>query len=56
MPVHAPRSVPPRPVVRVQARNIAVVIVGFPATPLLLSRARLCISAAHSREHLEVAL
>ena len=29
---------------------------GFPATPLLLSRARVCISAAHSREDLAAAL
>eukprot|EP00850_Spirogloea_muscicola_P002630 SM000010S04268 [mRNA] locus=s10:648149:651787:+ [translate_table: standard] len=34
-------------------RNVAVVVVGFPATPLLLSRARICISAAHTREDLE---
>jgi hypothetical protein len=33
-----------------------VVVVGFPATPLLLSRARVCISAAHSREDLAAAL
>lgn len=37
-------------------RNVAVVVVGFPATPLLLSRSRVCISAAHSREDLEFAL
>jgi hypothetical protein len=30
--------------------------VGFPATPLLLSRARVCISAAHSRDDLAAAL
>lgn len=29
---------------------------GFPATPLLLSRARVCISAAHEREDLAAAL
>ncbi|KAG6543374.1 hypothetical protein Mapa_015288 [Marchantia paleacea] len=34
-------------------RNVAVVTVAFPATPLLLSRARICISAAHTREDLE---
>ncbi len=34
-------------------RHIAMVIVGFPATPVLLTRARLCISAAHSREDLD---
>lgn len=33
-----------------------MVVVGFPATPLLLSRARVCISAAHSREDLAAAL
>jgi hypothetical protein len=38
------------------ARHLAVVVVGFPATPLLLSRARVCISAAHTREDLAAAL
>lgn len=37
-------------------RNVAVVVVGFPATPLLVSRARVCISAAHTRDDLEYAL
>lgn len=37
-------------------RNVAVVVVGFPATPLLLGRTRVCISASHSREDLEAAL
>eukprot|EP00252_Welwitschia_mirabilis_P008974 TRINITY_DN21243_c0_g1_i1.p1 TRINITY_DN21243_c0_g1~~TRINITY_DN21243_c0_g1_i1.p1 ORF type:complete len:364 (-),score=73.11 TRINITY_DN21243_c0_g1_i1:27-1022(-) len=37
-------------------RNIAVVTVAFPATPLLLARARICISASHTREDLELAL
>ncbi|KAF8762461.1 hypothetical protein HU200_009426 [Digitaria exilis] len=32
--------------------NVAAVVVAFPATPLLLSRARICISASHSREDL----
>ncbi|KAJ0973568.1 hypothetical protein J5N97_021527 [Dioscorea zingiberensis] len=32
--------------------NVAVVTVAFPATPLLLARARICISASHSREDL----
>lgn len=36
-------------------RRLAVVVVGFPATPLLLSRARFCISAAHTREDLDFA-
>ena len=38
------------------ARHLAVVVVGFPATPLLLSRARVCISASHSRSDLAAAL
>eukprot|EP01121_Diplochlamys_sp_Union-15-3_P021011 TRINITY_DN8385_c0_g2_i1.p1 TRINITY_DN8385_c0_g2~~TRINITY_DN8385_c0_g2_i1.p1 ORF type:complete len:480 (-),score=58.07 TRINITY_DN8385_c0_g2_i1:76-1515(-) len=37
-------------------RNLAVVVVGFPATPLLMSRARVCISASHTREDLEWAI
>jgi len=37
-------------------RNIAVVVVGFPATPLLMSRARICISACHTKKDLEWAL
>jgi serine palmitoyltransferase len=37
------------------ARDLAVVVVGFPASPLLLSRARFCISAAHTIEELEEA-
>jgi serine palmitoyltransferase len=37
-------------------RGVAVVVVGFPATPLLLSRTRFCISAAHTREDLDQAL
>lgn len=37
-------------------RNLAVVVVGFPASPLLLGRTRFCISAAHTREQLEAAL
>ena len=36
--------------------QVAVVVVGFPATPLLLSRARICISASHTREDLARAL
>jgi serine palmitoyltransferase len=38
------------------ARGLAVVVVGFPATPLLLSRVRFCISAGHTRETLDWAL
>ena len=36
--------------------QVAVVTVAFPATPLLLARARICISASHSREDLTKAL
>lgn len=35
------------------ARGFAIVVVGFPATPLVESRARFCISAAHTKEQLE---
>lgn len=34
-------------------RKIAVVIVGYPATPLISSRARFCISAAHNKDDLD---
>lgn len=34
-------------------RNIGTVVVGFPATPIIESRARFCISAAHTREMLD---
>lgn len=37
-------------------RNVAVVVVGFPAVPLNAARARICISAGHSREQLDRAL
>jgi len=37
-------------------RGVAVVVVGFPVTPLLLSRVRFCISAQHTREQLEAAV
>lgn len=37
-------------------RHIAMVVVGFPATPLFLGRARICISAAHTREDMDFAL
>eukprot|EP01123_Difflugia_compressa_P004963 TRINITY_DN1648_c2_g1_i1.p1 TRINITY_DN1648_c2_g1~~TRINITY_DN1648_c2_g1_i1.p1 ORF type:complete len:501 (-),score=54.45 TRINITY_DN1648_c2_g1_i1:26-1528(-) len=37
-------------------RNIACVVVGFPATPLLMSRSRFCISAGHTIEDLKWAL
>lgn len=34
-------------------RKISVVVVGYPATPLISSRARLCCSAAHTKEDLD---
>lgn len=34
-------------------RNIGVVVVGFPATPIIESRARFCVSAAHTKETLD---
>ena len=37
-------------------RGVAVVVVGFPATSLVLSRARFCISASHTRSDLEYAV
>lgn len=36
--------------------QVAVVTVAFPATPLLLARARICISASHTKEDLIKAL
>ena len=36
--------------------NIAVVGVGFPATPLLQARIRFCLSAAHTKEQLDYVL
>nr|XP_056712331.1 serine palmitoyltransferase 3 [Euleptes europaea] len=41
---------------RMLAKNIGVVVVGFPATPLGESRARFCVSAAHTREMLDKVL
>ena len=37
-------------------RGLAVVVVGFPAVPILTSRARFCISAGHTRKDLDRAL
>eukprot|EP01038_Epipyxis_sp_PR26KG_P008357 gene8357-11304_t len=37
-------------------RGLAVVVVGFPATSVILSRARFCISAGHTRADLEFAV
>jgi serine palmitoyltransferase len=36
--------------------KVAVVVVGYPATPLLLSRSRFCISAAHTKADLDLIL
>jgi serine palmitoyltransferase len=36
--------------------GVAIVVVGFPVTPLLLSRIRFCISASHTIEQLERAV
>uniref|UniRef100_A0A803T3D5 serine C-palmitoyltransferase n=1 Tax=Anolis carolinensis TaxID=28377 RepID=A0A803T3D5_ANOCA len=37
-------------------RHIGVVVVGFPATPIIESRARICLSAIHTKEILDIAL
>eukprot|EP00873_Tetraselmis_striata_P041912 jgi/Tetstr1/462176/TSEL_007241.t1 len=37
-------------------RRLATVVVGFPATPLLLARCRVCVSAAHTQEDLDKAV
>ncbi|CEI86344.1 Putative Serine palmitoyl transferase subunit [Rhizopus microsporus] len=37
-------------------RGIAIVVVGYPATPIISSRARFCISAAHTRKDLDEAI
>jgi serine palmitoyltransferase len=37
-------------------RGLAVVVVGFPATTVILSRARFCISAGHTKEDLDFAV
>ena len=34
-------------------RKIAIVVVGFPATPIIEARARICLSASHTREMLD---
>lgn len=34
-------------------RGVGIVVAGFPATPLLESRARFCLSAAHTKEMLD---
>ncbi|KAJ1961702.1 serine palmitoyltransferase component [Dipsacomyces acuminosporus] len=37
-------------------RKIAVVVVSYPATPIITGRVRFCISASHTREDLDYAL
>lgn len=37
-------------------RGLATVVVGFPATPIIESRARFCLSAAHTKEMIDQAL
>jgi len=37
-------------------RGLAVVVVGFPVTPMVLSRVRFCISAGHTREDIDYAI
>lgn len=37
-------------------RGVAIVVVGYPATPLLMSRIRFCVSACHTREDLQYVL
>ncbi|KAH9509106.1 Serine palmitoyltransferase 2 [Bulinus truncatus] len=37
-------------------RGMATVVVGFPATPLIETRARFCLSASHNKEMLDEAL
>ncbi|EPY23036.1 serine palmitoyltransferase [Strigomonas culicis] len=38
------------------SRGVAIVVVGYPATPLLESRVRFCVSATHTREDLQYVL
>lgn len=37
-------------------RDLAVVVVGFPATSIVASRARFCVSASHTKEDLDFVL
>ncbi|ESN98913.1 hypothetical protein HELRODRAFT_66644 [Helobdella robusta] len=37
-------------------RGLATVVVGFPATPIIESRARFCLSGAHTKEMIDTAL
>jgi len=36
-----------------RARGLGVVVVGFPATPITKTRARFCLSAAHTKEDID---
>jgi serine palmitoyltransferase len=38
------------------ARGVAVCVAGFPSTPILVARARFCISSSHTREMLDKVL
>ena len=35
-------------------RGLGVVVVGFPATPITKTRARFCLSAAHTKEDIDI--
>jgi serine palmitoyltransferase len=37
-------------------RGICIVVVGYPATPIVESRVRFCLSASHTRADLDKAL
>merc|ERR1712146_352247 len=41
---------------QMKLRGVAVVVVGYPATPIIESRARFCLSASHTRDDLDLAL
>ena len=45
-PLYAAHSAFSREMLR---RGIGIVVVGFPATPIITSRARFCMSASHTR-------
>jgi len=34
-------------------KGLGIVVVGFPATPIMEARARLCLSSAHTKETLD---
>lgn len=53
---HAVASSRPHPRCLAAWLQLAVVVVGFPATPVLLSRTRFCVSAGHSRQDIDEAL